>query len=162
MRAIWLEGWKKFGRARRSHPDFFLQSSRIRVDLLSYNSKRTNIREWYDRVAGKNLDGFIFIVHQINELIYPNRIYKRAEFLWVIVQPLMYVPGKYIPTRPKKFGPPVVLLSFISLFALERKQIDSNTTGSQNIFLESYAVPQSYTETNIKMTKLRQLYINPK
>ena len=41
-----------------SRPEFFLQSSRIRVDRLSYESKTTDKREQYDWRADKNLDGF--------------------------------------------------------------------------------------------------------
>ena len=41
-----------------TRPNYFLQSSRIRVDLLSYESKRTDKREQYDWRAEKNLDGY--------------------------------------------------------------------------------------------------------
>ena len=40
-----------------SRPNFFLQSSRIRIDLISYESIPTDKREQYDRRAEKNLDG---------------------------------------------------------------------------------------------------------
>ena len=40
-------------------------------------------------------------------------------------------------TRPNFFSPPVVLLLFISRFALVRQQIDSITTGSQKFFWSS-------------------------
>ena len=41
-----------------TRPNFFLQSSRITVKLLSYESKRTDKRGQYDRRAPKNLDGY--------------------------------------------------------------------------------------------------------
>ena len=41
---------------RESRPIFFLQFSRIRVDLLSHESKTTDKREQYDWRAEKNLD----------------------------------------------------------------------------------------------------------
>ena len=40
-----------------TRPDFFLRSGRIRVDLLSYESKTTDKREQYDWRTEKNLDG---------------------------------------------------------------------------------------------------------
>ena len=43
---------------RPSRPIFFLQSSCIRVDLLSYERKTTDKREQYDWGTEKNFDGF--------------------------------------------------------------------------------------------------------
>ena len=40
-----------------TRPYFFLRSSHIRVDLLSYESKPTNKRKQYDWMAEKKLDG---------------------------------------------------------------------------------------------------------
>ena len=40
-----------------SCPDFFLQSSRIRVDLPMHGSKPIEIQEQYDCMAEKNWDG---------------------------------------------------------------------------------------------------------
>ena len=40
---------------------FFLRSSRIRVGLLSYESKLTDKRGQYDWRAEKNLDGYVFL-----------------------------------------------------------------------------------------------------
>ena len=42
-------------------PNFYLQSSRIRVDLLSYESKTTDKRQQNDCRAKKNLDGSIHL-----------------------------------------------------------------------------------------------------
>ena len=43
-------------RRRKTRPNFFLRSSRIRVDLPSYESKTTDKRGQYDWRAEKNLD----------------------------------------------------------------------------------------------------------
>ena len=52
-----------------SRPDFFLRSSRIVVDLLSYGSKTTDKREQYDWRTEKNSDGMGHI---------PNEFYNGA------------------------------------------------------------------------------------
>ena len=49
--AIW---WR-----RHTRPNFFQRSSRIRVNLLLYESKTTNKRQQNDWRAKKNLDGYI-------------------------------------------------------------------------------------------------------
>ena len=45
-----------------TRPIFFLRSSRIRVNLLSYESIPTDKREQYDWRAEKNLDGYRLIM----------------------------------------------------------------------------------------------------
>ena len=61
---IWYKnGWKLVStqrvarRKRRTRPDFFLRSSRIIVNLLSYESNATDKQEQYNVMADKNLDG---------------------------------------------------------------------------------------------------------
>ena len=43
-----------------ARPNFFVRSSRIRVDLLSYESKTTDKRQQNDWRAKKNLDGWLW------------------------------------------------------------------------------------------------------
>ena len=45
------------GKNRHTRPDFLLRSSRIRADLLSYESKPTDKQEQYDWTDEKKLGG---------------------------------------------------------------------------------------------------------
>ena len=58
---IRLDGRKKIGRELPARPNFFLRSSRIRADLISYEGIPTDKREQYDWRAEKNLDGRIWM-----------------------------------------------------------------------------------------------------
>ena len=118
--------WHYRGRSRNSsssrgrvagaaRPNFFLRSSRNRVDLLSYKSKPTDKREHFDCRAKKNLDGWSMQVHKNFHCMLPIEEEQR----WTTA---------YVPVQ-KNFSPAVVLLSFIIRFVLVREQIDSNTTG---------------------------------
>ena len=104
------------------HPSiFFLCSSHIRVDLLSYQSKPTDKREQYNFMA-------VLCCLSRQELISHHPILLNC-WLWIdtelaIVQCRLLGPSK-------KIRHSVVIFSFISRFALVRRQIDSNTTGWQ-------------------------------
>ena len=59
---------------------FFLPSNQNRVDLLSYESKTTDIRKQYDRRAEKNLDEIVHTIGQKTILIFPRaRPYLLAD-----------------------------------------------------------------------------------
>ena len=105
-----------------SKPNFFLRSSRNRVDLLSYESKPIDKPEQNDWMAEKNLDG----LRHFKSIYYLNLL-----LLFPMQQPLLNwqltIDSPFI-----FFSPPVVLLSFfISRFALIQEQIDSITNRSQ-------------------------------
>ena len=55
-----------------THPNFILRSSCIRVNLLSYNSKLTEIREEYDWIAKKNCA-------KVGMLSYDNKAADKRE-----------------------------------------------------------------------------------
>ena len=104
---------------------FFLPSSRIRVDLLSYQSKPADKRGQYNSRAEKNLDGFFYLSLLIAGYDYTYISSERTfTFPWLL-------PDKVWSPIQIFLSPPVALLSFISQYALIWLQIDSNITGSQ-------------------------------
>ena len=56
-KSSWTEVERDLKDTCTSRPNFFVRSRRIRVDLLSYESKTTDERQQNDWRAKKNLDG---------------------------------------------------------------------------------------------------------
>ena len=72
IQTLWLSGSLSLflSRCRKaSRPDFCLQSSRTRVDRLSYESKPTEKRWQYDWRADKYLDGLTAILAKSSQLL---------------------------------------------------------------------------------------------
>ena len=61
-------GWQLDPWNGKWHPNFFQQSSRIMVNLLSYESKATDKREQYDWRAEKNWTGSWVTVFSYNTI----------------------------------------------------------------------------------------------
>ena len=107
---------------------FFLQFSRIKVDLLSYNSKTTHQWEHYNWMAKHNWT--------------PE--FCPILLSWCFTQMQACLLGKrreeenkqQVILHPSRFFPPSVVAMplYFSRFAVVRHQINSNTTESQNCF----------------------------
>ena len=149
---------------RESRSIFFQSSCRIRVNQLSYASKPTEIRWQYGWRAeniwtGSSLSfwepslvqSVTYILgkfcFQVNTcLLFPwlkkRYCFRRYDERSRNYQSCYCSDCQHLPSlfsladaRLNFFSPPVVLLSFNSRFALVRRQINSNTTGSQKIIL---------------------------
>ena len=111
-------------------PNFLQQSNR--VDLVSYERKPTDKGEQQAAALRKNWTGGRLQKNgcngQFSRACYRHvrRIKNVCGFSADICSHL----NRY--THPKKISPSVVLLQYISWFAFEQQQIDSNTTVKNN------------------------------
>ena len=80
--------WKNlYSSHSNSRPIFFVRSSRIRVDLLSYESKLTDKRQQNDWRAKKNLDGLSCFFYINNE----NKNGKKGFLLSGLLSPWLKI-----------------------------------------------------------------------